>query len=227
MYRAAEIIQEVSKQTDSVILFHSASGKDSIALLDLLYPRFKRVVCVYMYVVKDLRHINRYLAYAQMRYPKAEWLQIPHYGVFSDIKTGYLGHWQNPKQKQYSLSDLTDIVRERTGVKWVCYGFKKSDSMNRRLMLNTYRMNAICDKTKKFYPLADYLNKDVLRYIADNGLKRPECYGNGQSSGCDIGDVEYLTYLKEKFPNDLNKILREYPLADRLLFEEEYENKTE
>lgn len=227
MYRAAEIIQEVSKQTDSVILFHSASGKDSIALLDILYKQFNRVVCAYMYVVKDLHHINRYIAYAKSKYPRAEWVQVPHYGLFSDIKTGYLGHARNPKQKQYSLSDLTDIVRERTGVKWVCYGFKKSDSMNRRLMLNTYRLSSINDKSRKFYPLADYLNKDVLRYIHKTGLINPERYGIGQSSGCDIGDVEYLLYLKNNFPEDYMKVLKEYPLADRLLFEKEYESKAE
>jgi 3'-phosphoadenosine 5'-phosphosulfate sulfotransferase (PAPS reductase)/FAD synthetase len=227
MKRAIEIIKEISSKTDSVILFHSATGKDSIALLDLLYPRFKRVICAYMYVVKDLQHVNRYISYAQKKYTNATWVQIPHYGLFSDIKTGYLGHAKNESQKQYKLSDLTDIVRDRTGIEWVCYGFKKSDSMNRRLMLNTYRLSSINDKSRKFYPLADYLNKDVLRYIHKTGLINPERYGIGQSSGCDIGDVEYLTYLKEKFPNDLNKILREYPLADRLLFEKEYENKTE
>lgn len=226
MDNAVDIIREVSAVTDSVILFHSASGKDSIALLDLLCPHFSRIVCAYMYVVKDLQHINRYISYARNKYPNAEWVQIPHYGLFSDIKTGYLGHEKNEKQKQYKLSDLTNIVRERTGIEWVCYGFKKSDSMNRRLMLNTYRLNGINDKNKKFYPLADYLNKDVLKYIFDKGIIKPERYGNSQSSGCDVGDVEYLTFLRDKFPSDYKRVLKEYPLADRLLYEREYEDKT-
>jgi 3'-phosphoadenosine 5'-phosphosulfate sulfotransferase (PAPS reductase)/FAD synthetase len=221
MRKAIEIIDEVAKESDSVILFHSLSGKDSIALLDLLYPRFRRVVCVYMYVVKNLRHINRYLAYAQLRYPNVEFVQVPHYGLFSDIKTGYLGHFQNPKQKKYSLSDLTEMVRSKTGIEWVCYGFKKSDSLNRRLMLSTYRMEAINDKTKKFYPLSCYLNKDITQYITERGLKRPEAYGKGQSSGCDIGDIEYLLFLKSNFPDDLRRVIKEYPLAEGLIFNHE------
>ena len=42
--KAIAITDEIAKRTDEVILFHSASGKDSIALLDICAPRFKRVV---------------------------------------------------------------------------------------------------------------------------------------------------------------------------------------
>ena len=64
MKKAIDIIKTIAERTDRVILFHSASGKDSIALLDLISPYFKEIVCVYMYVVKDLSHINRYINYA-------------------------------------------------------------------------------------------------------------------------------------------------------------------
>lgn len=67
--RAKEIIMDVAKETGEVILFHSLSGKDSIVLLDLLYPHFKRVFCVYMYLVKDLEHINQFYMYAKSKYP--------------------------------------------------------------------------------------------------------------------------------------------------------------
>lgn len=224
MRKAIEIIKEVKKQTDSVILFHSLSGKDSITLLDLLYPRFKRVVCVYMYVVKDLRHQGRYLAYAKERYPKAQWLQVPHYGLLSDIKSGYLGHQCNPKQRQYTLAQLTDLVRERTGVEWACFGSKKADSLNRRLMLGTYRLEGICDKTKKFYPLSSYVNRDVLRYIQRKGLIEPENYdGVGQSAGIDVGDTGYLLWLRKNYPDDLQRVYHDYPFAERLIFEYDHE----
>ena len=72
--RAKEIIEDVAKETDSVILLHSMSGKDSIALMDLVYPHFKRVLCVYMYVVPNLSHINRYYAYTKRKYPNVEFV---------------------------------------------------------------------------------------------------------------------------------------------------------
>lgn len=223
MIKALSIIDEVAAQTDEVILFHSLSGKDSMALLDMLYGRFKRIVCVYMYVVKDLDHINKYLAFAQERYPDTEWIQVPHYSVFSDIKYGYMGRKKNPKQRLFRLRDITETIREATGIEWACYGFKQSDSMNRRLMLRTYRLNSINDKTKKFYPLSEYKNGDVLEYIHDKNIMQPERYGKEQSAGCDVSDINYLLWLKRNSPSDLAKILSVYPFAERLIFEHEYE----
>lgn len=214
--RAREIIDDVSKETDSILLFHSLSGKDSIVLLDLCYKKFKRVVLVFMYLVKDLEHIMRYYNYAKVKYPNIEFVQVPHYALFNYIKKGYMGIKQDPKQRQWTLADITDKLRERLGVKWACYGFKQSDSLNRRLMLRSYSdgKEAINWKTKKFYPLSTYKNGDVLDYILDHHLKNPEvCGTNKQSSGVDVEDVEYQKFLKEFYPNDLGKIYKVFPMA--------------
>lgn len=233
--RAKDIINEVSKETDSVILFHSLSGKDSIALLDLLYPKFRRIVCVYMYIVKGLEHMEVYRRWAKSRYPNVEFMDVPHYALYSYIKHGYLGITRNAKQKQWSLSDITEKVREMTGIEWVCCGFKQSDGLNRRLMLRSYGKvtgkdsqgndregkEAIQWKTKKFYPLSTYYNRDVLSYISENGLKNPECYGVAQSNGTDITDINYLRYLQFNYPSDLEKIFSVFPLARITLMNEQ------
>lgn len=214
--RAREIIDDVSKETDSILLFHSLSGKDSIVLLDLCYKKFKRVIVVFMYLVKDLEHIMRYYNYAKAKYPNIEFVQVPHYALFNYIKTGYMGIKQNTKQRQWTLTDITDKLREKIGVEWACYGFKQSDSLNRRLMLRSYTdgKEAINWKTKKFYPLSTYKNKEIMDFILDHRLKNPEvCGTNKQSSGVDIEDVEYQKYLKELFPEDLEKIYKVFPMA--------------
>lgn len=214
--RAREIIDDVSKETDSILLFHSLSGKDSIVLLDLCYKKFKRVIVVFMYLVKDLEHIMRYYNYAKTKYPNIEFVQVPHYALFNYIKTGYMGIKQNTKQRQWTIADITDKLREKIGVEWACYGFKQSDSLNRRLMLRSYTdgKEAINWKTKKFYPLSTYKNKEIMDFILDHRLKNPEvCGTNKQSSGVDIEDVEYQKYLKELFPEDLEKIYNVFPMA--------------
>ena len=91
MKKAIDIIKAVAKKTDRVILFHSASGKDSIALLDLISPYFKEIVCVYMYVVKDLSHINRYINYACKKYPNMKY-------------TGALDIWDVSKMRSKSCT---------------------------------------------------------------------------------------------------------------------------
>ena len=214
--RAREIIDDVSKETDSILLFHSLSGKDSIVLLDLCYKKFKRVIVVFMYLVKDLEHVMRYYNYAKAKYPNIEFVQVPHYALFNYIKTGYMGIKQNTKQRQWTLADITEKLREKIGVEWACYGFKQSDSLNRRLMLRSYTdgKEAINWKTKKFYPLSTYRNKEIMDFILDHRLKNPEvCGTNKQSSGVDIEDVAYQKYLKELFPEDLEKIYKVFPMA--------------
>ena len=209
------------------MLFHSATGKDSIALLNLMHPYFKEILCVFMYAVKDLEHINKYIGWAQRRYSNVRFVQIPHMAVYSEMRTGFLGCKQNPNQKLYSLADLTDIMRVRYGFEWAFFGFKMSDSFKRRLMLRNYTpdkgdydLQAINYKSKKAYPLSVYKNGDVLRYIEDNGLIRPEKYGvTGQSSGCDPSNVEYLMWLEKNSPRDLKKVYSVYPQAERLMFE--------
>jgi sulfate adenylyltransferase subunit 2 len=228
MEKAIEIVKIVAGKTDRVILFHSASGKDSIALLDLISPYFKEVVCAYMYLVKDLSHINRYINYAAKKYPNVKYIQIPHFSLYSYRRIGYMGCVKNEKQKLYNLAQLTDIVREKYGIEWAFCGFKQSDSMNRRLMLRTYDLSAINEPQKKCYPLSEYKNSDVLRYIDEKGLIKPEKYGKAQSSGTDITDTNYLLFLRDKYPNDLQKVIGEFPLVERKLFEYNYErDKTE
>lgn len=229
--RAVEVIDRIAAETDGVILMHSLSGKDSIALLDLLHPRFKRVYCVYMYLIPNMEHIMPYYRYAKRRYPGVEFVQVPHYGWYSYRKYGYMGMECDPKQREWRLSDIIDRVREMSGLDWCCLGFKQSDSLNRRLMLRSYKdgMEAISWRGRKFYPLSTYKNGDVLRYISENNLKTPENYGGvGQSCGCSVTSYYYLTYLRDNYPDDLRRVYSTFP-ATRLLidkYRDEAEGRT-
>lgn len=222
--RAKEIVSDIAKETDRIILMHSLSGKDSIALLDLVAPHFKRVVCVYMYVVPNLDHIVPFYRYAVKKYPRTEWMQVPHYGYYSWVKYGFMGVRRNPNQRLWKLSDIIDKIRDRTGVEWACLGFKQSDSLNRCLMLRSYKdgKESICWKGRKFYPLSTYKNADVLEYISRNHLKAPEAYGGGgQSCGCDVSDYWYLKYLEQNYPEDLQRIYGIFPRTQFII--KEYE----
>lgn len=221
MKKAVYIIKKIAKQTDKVILFHSGTGKDSIALLDLLYPYFSEIVCVYMYIIKDLEHINKYIYWAKKRY-NVRFVQFPHFAVSSYIKYGFMGLKPNPKQKLYTLKDITERAKAKIGIEWSVYGFKQTDSMNRRLMLRTYDMAGINFDTKKFYPLSEYKNGDVLRYIRNKKLIKPINYGgHAQSSGTALTDINFLLYCKYKFPNDYKKIIKLYPETEHKVFAHE------
>ena len=218
---ANEVIKRVASETEEAILFHSATGKDSICLLNLTAPFFKRIVCVYMYTIPNLRSVSRYIQWAKNRYPNVEFVQITHYAVSSYRKYGYMGCVVEPKQKIYSLRDLNEKVREKTGIEWTFYGMKESDGLNRRVMLRTYEQG-ICFKTKKAYPLQQYKNHDILKYIRDNKLITPPDYAQGnkvlkRASGGESLNGVFLAYLRDNFPDDLEKVFSYYPLCQNIL----------
>lgn len=224
MSKATDIIQRVAAQTDKAILFHSATGKDSIAMLDLMAPYFERILCVYMFTVPDLRCVNRYIRWAQARYQNAQFVQVPHFNVSGYVKYGYLGCATNPKQRIESLSSITDMVRAKSGISWAFYGMKEADSMNRRIMLRTYD-DGVYWKGKKCYPLSLYKNKDLLKYIERQGLISP--MRAGISTGESIDNPGFLAYLRDEFPDDLRRVYERYPQAERLLFEYDLATKEE
>lgn len=220
-------IRTLAAKTDRVILFHSAAGKDSIALLEMVHPYFNKIVCVFMYMVPDLDHINKYIKWAEAKYPKAKFIQTPHPSLYNVKKFG-LFDTEPIKYAQYNVSKITEKVREETGIEWAVLGFKKNDSLNRRLMLNSYPDSMTSEAGKKLYPLADWSNKDVLSYIRKLRLIEPIRYGNTgntRSQGVSIDDISVLLWCREHYPGDLKKIIADFPDTERILFEHDRKQK--
>ncbi|MCU7583619.1 phosphoadenosine phosphosulfate reductase domain-containing protein [Riemerella anatipestifer] len=220
-------IKALSEKTDRVLLFHSANGKDSIALLEMLSPYFKEVKCVYMYMVKDLSHINKYILWAEKRYKNASFIQTPHYAYYNYKKLGICGT-NEINYAQYNLSTITEKIREETGIQWVVYGFKQNDSLNRRLMLRTYENEIINEETQKIYPLSKWSNKEVLQFISKKRLIEPLQYGNvgnTRSQGTDVTNLSFLLWCRANAPEDLKRVIKEFPDTERILFEYDYEKQ--
>lgn len=218
---AQKSIDRVREMTDSAMLFCSF-GKDSLVLLDLLYPRFKRILCVFMYFVKDLEHINRWIRWAQAKYPKAEFIQVPHWNLTYILRSG-LYCVPNPNVKIMKLADVVKSMRLKYGIDYCFLGMKKADGMNRRLMLNTYEADGY-EHNGLVYPLADWTQKDILSYMKQHNLPTPIRYSLKSSSGVGFNE-DCLLWLRNNYPQDLQKIYSVFPMAERVLFE--YDRKQE
>ncbi len=217
-----KIIQELKEKTDTVVLFHSATGKDSIMLADLCSKNFKKVYCIFMYLVKDLEYEQRYIDWSVKKYPNIEFIKTPHYALGSFIRNGYLGIKKINNFPKTTIKKIDDKYRTILDCNYSVYGFKKVDGITRRVMLNIIT-NGIHENTQKCYPLMDLKNSEVLQYIRDNNLIEPFNYGTTKpSSGCDISTPEFQAYMREKYPTDLQKIYNQFPLAQTILFK--YDN---
>lgn len=215
--KTRQIISTISEQSDSCILFCSL-GKDSLVLLDLLYPKFKRVVCVFMYFVPNLEHIQRYIDWVNTKYPKIEFVQITHWNLSYILKSG-LYCVPNPKVKLIKLADVTEAMRLRFGIHYVFLGMKKADSMNRRLMLDGYEGY---ENNGLVYPLTDWTQKEILAYMRHKKLPEPVRYSKKASGGVGFNE-DCFVWLRENYPQDLDKILKTFPMSRKILFD--YDNK--
>ncbi len=211
MYKTDDILTEIRKQTDEVILFTSITGKDSILLTHLCSQKFNKVYCVFMYIVDKLEHIARYQRFFENNYSNLKYYHIPHFTLSWYIKSGYLGIQQDKSQKKYQLGELDKMMKEKIGCSWSVYGMKRSDGLNRNLQLSNYPMHGICRASKKAYPLADYNNHQVEQLISHYNLPAAIKYNNDRSQSVELSDPGFLNFLYEKYPSDLEKIFIQFP----------------
>lgn len=218
---ANEVIASVRQKTDRAILFYSC-GKDSEVLLDLMAPHFKEIVCVFMYFVKGLDHIDNYLRAVKARYANVTILQVPHWTLTRVLRCG-LYCIPNPNVKLLSLKDVDESVRTKTGISYSFYGMKQSDGMNRCLMLRGYENEAISN-TNKVYPLSKWKKSDVMAYIKAKKLPEPISYNKNKSQGLTFLP-EVFDYLRRHYPQDLEKIYKVFPLSRNILLRYDEEKR--
>lgn len=171
-----------------------------------------------MYFVEGLEHIERYIKWVKAKYPKVEFIQVPHWNLTYILRSG-MYCVPNPKIKLLKLADVDLAMRLRFGIDFVFYGMKKADSMNRRLMLNTYQDY---ENAGKVYPLADWTQRDVLTYMRQKGLPEPVRYSIKASSGVGF-NIDCMLWMEKNYPQDLQRIYKTFPMAERVLWE--YHNK--
>lgn len=220
---ANRTIDFIASRTDSVLLMCSL-GKDSLVTLDLIYPRFKRIVCVFMYFVKGLEHVERWVRWVKVRYPRVEFVQVPHWNL-AFILRGGLYCVPRPDVKLIKLADVIRGLREKYGLHYCFLGMKKADGMNRNLMLKGYEQTSYVNNGMA-YPLAEWNQKTVLAYMRQHHLPPPVRYSLKASSGIGF-NIECLGWLERNFPQDLQLIYKTFPLCERQLWELNQQKTTE
>ena len=218
--QANRYIDLIRVKSSEALLFLSL-GKDSLVLLDLIYPKFDRIVCVFMYFVKGLEHINRWINWTKAKYPKIEFVQVPHWNL-TYILRGGMYCVPNPDVKLLKLADVVKAMQLKHDVYYTFLGMKKADGMNRRLMLNGYEEKGY-ENNGMCYPLADWTKKDIIAYMTQNNLPEPVRYGNKASNGIGF-NIDCFLWLRSNYPVDLQKIIKAFPMSGRILFE--YDNGT-
>ena len=188
-----------------------STGKDSVVQLDLCSKYFERVCAVHLYHVKGLEYRDRYIKNLLSRYKNVSFSYIPHYSL-SYINTVYGSVNEMIGQFTLTQKDSERVIRRLTGGVWIAYGYRKDESLQRRGMLSAVKGKD--DKTKRFYPLYNFTQRYVDKYIVKMRLPLPPEYECGFRDIGMYSSPDTLDWLKNNYPKDYVRTLEQFPLLE-------------
>lgn len=217
-----EAIKQIAKQTDTVMLSFSC-GKDSIATWLSIKPFFRRIIPVYLYVVPGVEFVERSLRYYEDVF-EAHIIRAPQPWLYRALRE-YV--YQPPQHcpvletarlPKFNRDKLFALIAEDCGLTqpaWTAVGILARDSINRRFAIA--KSGAINKKRKTFYPICDWKKSQVVNIIRGSELKLPVDY---RLFGRPFDGIsyEYLAQIQKHFPDDYQRILEFFPLADMDIF---------
>lgn len=211
-------------------LISFSAGVDSIAmwcrlkeLADDTGFDMSQAKLFYMYFVKGLPFVEDYLEYF-CEHEHVEIAQVPH-NVYLEALASW--HWQPPLRSHaiaklqtsnmsyvaMSKEQIEAYIKVRFGYSpdaYTCVGVKCGDSAMRRMaMRKTGGLNV---NSRKFYPIADFENRDVVTIIKRHGLKVPVDY---RLFGISYENIQYrfLRVIADECPESYRMICEQFPLA--------------
>lgn len=177
----------------------------------------------YMYFIKGLPFVEDYIDYFEHR-EGVRIAQVPH-NVYLEALASW--HWQ-PPSKSYAISKLQTTNKSYVAMSkeqiehyvkaslgysddaYTCVGVKCGDSAMRRMaMRKTGGLNV---NSRKYYPIADFENRDVVDIIKRHGLKVPVDY---RLFGISYENIQYrfLRVIADECPESYRMICEQFPLA--------------
>lgn len=210
---------------EDVIVGYSG-GKDSLTILDLCVRHFgtEHVKAFFLYTLPNLECESALLHVPKERYGiKPILLPLP--SMMDMVKNGYARYTspslQSLLDRKYGWNEVEKVVRNKTGLRWIVYGHRMTDSLQRRGMLSRCRgvwetAYANDKLIQRAYPLWEWNHKMVFSYLEKHKLPIPHMFGSGiiDTSGLSLMDADVLKYVKEHYPNDYNRLKRVFPGLD-------------
>ena len=213
-------IKTQSKITDSVIVGFSG-GKESVVVLDLCFRYFKKVQPFFMYICPNLSFQERTLQWYEKKY-QTEIIRIPHMDVSEFFHYGSF----RPPDESFPIVSINDIyryIRLKSDIWWIAAGERIDDSIVRRAMMK--KSGSVDEPRGRFYPIAMWKKRQVMEYIKFHNLYLGQDSRKLGFSFCSLWGKE-LAMLKQHFPEDYAKGIRQYPFAEAgVLREEAYGKK--
>ena len=225
--KSIELYKKIAEISDTILIGFSL-GKDSIASFLTLKQSgvFKKIIPYYMYSIPDLSFINNSISYFE-NYFETHIYQLPHPSLYRMLNNLVFQspenceiienfNFPNFTHEQLHTEFLKDLKLPQST--FTAIGVRACDSILRRITIEKY--GCVNYKKHTFYPIWDWNLQKVKDCLHDNKIKIPvdyELFGRS----FDGLDYRFLKPIKQRFPDDYEKILKYFPLAECELFRRE------
>lgn len=201
----------------NVILMFSA-GKESICCYYQLKKYFKKIELVYQYIHPNLEFVNDTLSYFENKFNQ-KIHRIPHIGLFRMLREyvycppslANINEALGIPAHKYTY--YYDCLREDFNMEnaFVALGVRENDGPVRRMSIK--KNGPLSVSKKSFFPVYDWLHEDIRNCFKENNVKLPVDYEMfGRSF--DGLTYNYIKPIKERFPNDFEKLKELFPLLE-------------
>lgn len=189
-----------------------SGGLDSSSMLDMAVTIAEDPDLVrpfFMALLPDMDYTRFWVDYAKKRWGVTVDV-YQHWALNWYIRRGLFRKWADTDCPRRTLPDIEREVRAHTGMRWIGYGYKSSDSIQRRGMLHPWP-NGISQERSVFAPLKGWSLKRIRIYLEQQKIVQPllEPY---QSHGINLSP-QCMHWLRRNWPGDYKRMLKAFPLA--------------
>lgn len=225
LYAISDYVKQLGEQHVIVAL---SGGKESLVTLDLCCKRFQKVTCYYLYYVQGLSFREKIFSYLRKRYEAngLDIFQLPSPALPHYLRSGQFRYETaaSKRARNFGFRDIENYVRSKTGARFVATGEKILDSMHRQAQIKSH--GGVDFDRMRFYPVAHWKESQVFNYLKINRIHLPSDYAlmeNVKTSGSRthnfaVFSAEALVKVREKYPEDWEKIVEQFPGIGSMTF---------
>lgn len=222
----------ISLQGNDTALVSFSAGKDAISMtLGMLESGlFSKYLLVYYYLVPGLSFVDRYIRYFEEKTGLAV-QQVPNPTFYKMRASAAL---QTPKMAEalkavqvsgdgyltYTIDSMFKAIKKYYQIEsaYCAVGIKKADGYTRRVALNKSVIN---EKSKKYYPMAEWTIEDIRTQLKRFSIDLPEEYPLFRGISFDGFAPRFLGPIKQHFPEDYRRICEYFPETESILYRKE------